>query len=134
MIDLRGPRRSDLRNQAITIDSSDIEKYAGRTVLLQTVFDLRNANAREIAASLRPFFPDNNIETIANIGHSQRLLTFGFPATLQKMSEMIRKADGHATPAQEQGELERLVASLRQRVAALEREIDAMRKAAAEKK
>jgi general secretion pathway protein D len=98
--DMKGPDRPQIRNQARYIPPEDIPLYATQSaVLVATVISVEHTNAREISASLRPFFPDNNLETVANIGNAQALLIYGFGPTVFSIYNLLKLVD---TPPEEQ--------------------------------
>ncbi|MFN0206081.1 MAG: secretin N-terminal domain-containing protein [Planctomycetota bacterium] len=92
--DLKGPDRIAIRTQARYIPPEEIPNYATQSaVLVATVIAVEHTNAREISASLRPFFPDNQLETVANIGNAQALLVYGFGPTVFSIYNLLKLVD-----------------------------------------
>ncbi|MFN0207720.1 MAG: hypothetical protein ACKVS6_15540 [Planctomycetota bacterium] len=135
--DLKGPDRNTLRAQATMIDVKEIERYSNKVVLCSVIIPLDHANAREISASLRPFFPDNQLETVSNIGNSNCLLVYGFGPTVAAIYRLLQKIDAESAEsaavaaerkAAEQAVHEKSVQGLAERIAVLEKEISNMKK------
>ncbi len=92
--DTKGPDRAGLRNSARYIAPEEIPNYATQPgVLVTTVITVEYTNAREISASLRPFFPDNNLETVTNIGNANALLVTGFGPTVFSIQNLLKLID-----------------------------------------
>lgn len=139
LCDLKGPDRMNIRTQAVFIEVNDVERNSTKPRLFCVVVPLEHANAREISASLRPFFPDNQLETVANIGNSNCLLIYGFGPTVAMLVRLVRKVDSEsaesATAAAERKAAEKLayeksIQGLEDRIVALEKEMANVKKAA----
>lgn len=92
--DLKGQDRMAIRNQARYIPPEDIPNYATQPgVLVATVIQVEHTNAREISASLRPFFPDNQLEVVTNVGNANALLVYGFGPTVNSISNLLKLID-----------------------------------------
>ncbi|MBI3819730.1 MAG: hypothetical protein HY286_13625 [Planctomycetes bacterium] len=93
IVDLKGPDRLSIRAHATYINEAQIEQKSGRMGYHFTVVTLHNTSAREVSASLRPFFPDNQIETVTNIGNANSLLVFAFSQNLNALAKLIHEID-----------------------------------------
>ncbi|HKE02269.1 MAG TPA: secretin N-terminal domain-containing protein, partial [Planctomycetota bacterium] len=92
--DLKGQDRNVIKNSARYISPEEIQQYAAQPgILLTTVLALQYANAREISASLRPLFPDNQIETVISLGNTNGLLVTGFGPTVSNLQQLMRLID-----------------------------------------
>lgn len=92
--DLKSTERLSIRNTAKYIPPEDIPLYATQPgVLLATVIPVVNTPAREISASLRPYFPDSNLETVTNVGQASALLVYGFGPTVYSVYNLIKLID-----------------------------------------
>ncbi|MBI3817615.1 MAG: hypothetical protein HY286_02905 [Planctomycetes bacterium] len=100
LTDLKGPDRLLIRQQAHYISPEEIPHYATQpSVLVATVIAIEHQSAREVSASLRPFFPDNQLETVTNIGNASALLVYGFGPTVYSIYNLLKLVD---TPPEEQ--------------------------------
>lgn len=132
LVDIKGPDRAQLRAGAMTIKPEEVEKYARSAQLVSVVFPLRHVNAREASASLRPFFPDNQLETISNVGNANQLLVTGFGPTVAQILPMLRELDqppGEEAMAARAAAESAGIRALEKRVAELEKQVEALKKA-----
>jgi hypothetical protein len=132
VIDTRGPDRLVLRSSATIIQPNEIDAYSARAIVVSVVLPVRHTNAREIAASLRPYYPDNALDTLTNVGASNDLLLMGMGPSVAKMAAMVAKIDveapGDAMRAPAVGTLQASVQALTARIENLEKEVEALKK------
>lgn len=94
LTDVKGPNRMVIRQQARYISPEEIPQYASQpSILVATVITIEHQSAREISASLRPFFPDNQLETVANFGQASALLVYGFGPTVYSIYNLLKLVD-----------------------------------------
>lgn len=92
--DLKGSDRTGIKNSAKYIGPEEIPSYATQPgVLVTTVITIENTSAREVSASLRPFFPDNQLETVTNVGNANALLVTGFGPTVFSIWNLLKLID-----------------------------------------
>lgn len=93
LVDLRGNERHRVRAVATRIGPEEIAAYASRYVPLSVTIPIQFASAREIAASLRHYFTDANVESLSSVGNTNAVLVYGFGPTLATVASMIRQLD-----------------------------------------
>lgn len=94
LTDLKGADRMLIRQQAKFISPEEIPHYASQSsILVATVIAIEHQSAREISASLRPFFPDNQLEAVTNIGNASALLVYGFGPTVYSIYNLLKLVD-----------------------------------------
>lgn len=92
--DIKGPERTQIRSQARYIAPEEIPAYSTQpATLVTTVIQIEHTQAREISASLRPFFPDSGLETVTNVGNANALLVTGFGPTVFSISNLLKLID-----------------------------------------
>jgi type II secretory pathway component GspD/PulD (secretin) len=123
LADLKGQDRMAIRNSALAIEPSQIEALAGRYVLVTVVLPIQHTNAREISASLRPFFPDNQLETVVNVGNANSLLVTGFGPTVSSIARLMRQIDVEQPKLPQEPTLVETVKQLTARIDALEKKL-----------
>jgi hypothetical protein len=139
--DLRGQDRMKLREAVTMIQPNEVAAYAARNQMVGVMIPLNRTNAREIAASLRPMFPDNQVNTVMNVASTNELMVTGVGPDVAKMVEIVLNADKSHVPSNthdstgrvdgEAGSTEsviRTMHALQSRVEALEREVEALKK------
>ena len=87
-------QRNNLRNDAVYVDSKDIERYASQpATLVTTVLDLPNTDVRTLSNSMRTMFTDANTQQIIPVGNSNSLIITGFGSNVASIVKMLQLVD-----------------------------------------
>lgn len=119
--DIRGPERTQIRSAARMIELKELDALAGRPVLVSLTVPIEHVQARELSASLRPFFPDSGLETVTNLGNTNALLVTGFVPTVNGILKLLRQIDVPSPPPPPVRASE--IEALRARILALEKRL-----------
>ncbi|MBI3819729.1 MAG: hypothetical protein HY286_13620 [Planctomycetes bacterium] len=126
LVDLRGPNRIEIRERAKMVDVGKIGEYANRYIMIATLVPVEYQNAREISASLRPFYPDNQLETVTNIGNASALLVIGFGPTVNAVAQLIKTVDSADAPKESSDSIGVRLDALDKRMEAIQKRLDAL--------
>ncbi len=91
---LSGNRQGQtLKKDAVYVAPDQLDRYADQpAVLIHTVVDLPNVDARQLSTSLRQMFPDQQTQSILPVSGSSLILT-GFGSDVAAMVRMLRFVD-----------------------------------------
>ncbi|MBL8863004.1 MAG: hypothetical protein JNK02_13485 [Planctomycetes bacterium] len=87
---------STLKKDAVYVEPDQLDRYADQpAVLIHTVVDLPNVDARQLATSLRQMFPDQQTQSILPVSGTSLILT-GFGSDVAAMVRMLKFVDAAA--------------------------------------